>query len=47
MRSLRASEKVAADVGVRVTPLFVHTPQELQGLGPESLKGGDGYHHLS
>ena len=39
---LRASEKVATDVGVRVTPLFVHTPQDLLGLGPESLKGGDG-----
>jgi putative ABC transport system substrate-binding protein len=35
-------EKVAADVGVRVTPLFVHTPQDLMGLGPEKLKGGDG-----
>jgi ABC-type uncharacterized transport system substrate-binding protein len=39
---LRASEKVAADVGVRVTPLFVHTPQELRALGPKSLNGGDG-----
>jgi putative ABC transport system substrate-binding protein len=39
---LRASEKVAADVGVRVSPLFIHTPQELQALGPESLKGGNG-----
>lgn len=39
---LRASEKVAANVGVRLTSLFVQTPQELRALRPESLNGGDG-----
>jgi putative ABC transport system substrate-binding protein len=39
---LRASQKVAADVGVRVTSLLIQTRRELRALSPESLSGGDG-----
>jgi putative ABC transport system substrate-binding protein len=39
---LRASEKVAATLGVHVSSLLVDSAKELHALGPDNLKGGDG-----